>query len=282
MRNRMRPNLRRGVRSVPRYAVLLGWVAVVIVPLSVVILGAFKQAREIFETPFALPKTPTFESFREVIVTGNMLVYYRNTILVAGVSIAVLVVCAALIAYAVTRRTYRPANTIYYFFVFGMTIPVQSIMVPSYLLMSTLGLVDNPLSLILVYISSLMPFSVFIVSGFFRTIPGELEESAKIDGASDLATCTLIYVPLARSAIASIVIFNVLTIWNDFYNPLLYIRSERFKTVTLGLLRHVGQYSSNYPRMFAAVLIASVPVIIVFLLLQRRFEEGITAGALKG
>lgn len=91
-----------------------------------------------------------------------------------------------------------------------------------------------------------------------------------------------IYAPLARPAFASVVIFNLLLIGNDFYNPLLYIRSERFMTITLGLLRHVGQYSSNYPIMFASILFASVPVIIVFVLLQKNFESGITAGALKG
>ena len=264
------------------WAAIALWVAMVILPLSIVVLGSFKNAAEIFSNPFGLPSGISLDNFREALNRGNMIVYYRNTIMVAGISLATVVSFGGVAAFAVTRPTFRRRNLIYFLFVFGMTIPIQSIMIPSYMLMSTLGLVDTPLSLILVYGSSLMPFSVFILGGFFRTIPNEMEESAKIDGAGPLTVFARIYAPLARPAFASVVIFNLLLIWNDFYNPLLYIRSERYKTITLGLLRHVGQYSSNYPIMFASILFASVPVIIVFILLQRSFESGITAGALKG
>lgn len=270
------------LRRALRYLILALWAAVVLVPLSVVILGAFKSAREIFENPFGLPTEFSLDNFVAAMGRGSMAVYYRNTLWIAAVSLVLLTVMGGLIAFAVTRRGFRAGKGIYLYFVFGMTIPVQSIMVPSYLLMSTLRLVDNPLSLVLVYASTLLPFSVFIVAGFFRTVPNELEESAKIDGAGELTVFARIYAPLARPAFASIIIFNLLLIWNDFFNPLLYIRSETYKTITLGLLRHVGQYSSNYPTMFAAVLLASVPVIVVFVVLQRQFEAGITAGALKG
>lgn len=268
--------------KIMRWIILMIWLLIVLTPLSIVLTGAFKTTQEIFSSPFGLPNQIAFENYMKVLTEGNMVTYYRNTIVICLVSLSILTITGGMTAFAVTRRGFRSGKSIYFYFIFGMTIPVQSIMVPSYLLMTAFRLVDNPLSLILVYSSSLLPFSVFIVSGFFRTIPNELEESANIDGANELTVFSRIFAPLAKPAFASIIIFNLLLIWNDFYNPLLYIRSERYKTITLGLLRHVGQYSSNYPTMFAAVVLASFPVILIFIVLQRYFESGITAGALKG
>jgi raffinose/stachyose/melibiose transport system permease protein len=164
----------------------------------------------------------------------------------------------------------------------GLAVPAQVLMVPSYLLMSKLHLINNLASLMIVYVSTALSFSIFILSGFFKTIPYEVEEAAAIDGCNPFQIFSKVIMPLGKPALSTIMIFNLLTIWNDFYNPLLYIRDDRLKTVTLGLTNYMGRYVANYPTMFAAVLLASLPVIIVFIILQKQFVSGITAGSLKG
>lgn len=265
-----------------KYILLTLFTLMILIPLVIVFSGAFKTSGELFNNPFGMPQRPVMENFPAAFVKGNMLVYFGNTLLVTGISLTFILAFSCLAAYAVTRSNFKLGNTLYYYFMFGLTVPAQGIMIPSYLLISRLGLVNNIWSLVIIYVASTMAFSVFILSGFFRTIPAELEEAALIDGCNELQTFAKIILPLSRPAVTTVLIFNMLFIWNDFYNPLLYIRSENIKTLALGLMKYMGRYVSNYPIMFAALLMASLPMIIIFLILQKQFVTGITSGAVKG
>ena len=265
-----------------KYVLLFLFAIMILIPLLIVIFGAFKSSSELFNRPFGFPDVFVFENFRTAFIKGNMLVYYRNTFFVAAVSLVFILFFSCFASYSITRNGFKSGNALYYYFMFGLTVPVQVIMIPSYLMMAKLHLVNNIWSLVIVYISSTMPFSIFILSGFFRTLPLELEEASIIDGCNEIQTFTKVILPLCKPAVATVLMFNLLYIWNDLYNPMLYIRSENIKTIALGLTKYMGRYVSNFPIMFAAVVMASLPVIVVFLILQKQFVSGITAGAVKG
>lgn len=265
-----------------QYVLLIIFALMILAPLAIVFFGAFKTPGELANNPYSLPAAPVFGNFHEAFVMGNMLVYFKNTIFVSVVSLAVLLALSTMASYAITRPGFKLGDKLYTYFVFGIIIPAQSIMIPTYFMMSRLHLVNKTGSLILVYVSSCMAFSIFILSGFFRTIPAELDEAAFIDGCNEFQAFTKVVLPLCKPAVTTVLILNLLFIWNDFYNPLLYIRSEEIKTIVLGLSKYMGRYLTNYPIMFAAVVMASVPVIIVFVALQKQFVSGITAGSVKG
>jgi ABC-type sugar transport system, permease component len=265
-----------------KYILLSIFALMILIPLAIVFFGAFKTSSELFNRPFGFPKEFVLENFITAFIKGNMLVYYKNTLFVTVISLVFILSFSCLAAYSVTRSSFKAGNALFYYFMFGLTIPVQVIMIPSYLMMAKLHLVNNIWSLVIIYISSTMSFSIFILSGFFRTLPVELEEAAIIDGCNELQAFISIILPLCKPAVTTVMIFNMLFIWNDLYNPMLYIRSENIKTIALGLMKYMGRYVSNFPIMFAAVVLASLPVIVVFLVLQKQFVSGITAGAVKG
>jgi len=267
---------------VVQYILLIIFALVILSPLAIVFFGAFKTPGELANNPYSIPKEPVFNNFHEAFIRGNMLVYFKNTIFVSTVSLAILIALSTIASYAVTRPGFKLGNKLYMYFVFGIIIPAQSIMIPTYYMMSKLRLVNNIWSLVIVYVSSCMAMSVFILSGFFRTIPSELDDAAFIDGCSEFQAFIKVILPLCKPAVTTVLILNLLFIWNDFYNPLLFIRSEEIKTIVLGLSKYMGRYLTNYPIMFAAVVMASVPVIVIFIVLQKQFVSGITAGSVKG
>ncbi len=265
-----------------QYVLLILFALAILTPLAIVFFGAFKTSSELFNNPYSVPREPMFHNFYEALIQGNMLVYFKNTAIISFVSIGVALVLSTLTAYAISRPGFRWGNKIYIYFVFGIIVPAQAVMIPTYIMMARLGLVNTTSSVIIIYIASTLGFSIFILSGFFRTIPRELDEAAIIDGCTEFQAFSRVILPLCKPAISTVLILNLLTIWNDFYNPLLYIRSEELKTISLGLSKYMGRYLTNFPIMFAAVVLASLPVIAVFVALQKQFVSGITAGSVKG
>jgi raffinose/stachyose/melibiose transport system permease protein len=272
----------RALRATLRLLPLVLFALVVLTPLSIVFFGSLKTAKELFASPFLPPKAPVLDNFPTAFLQGNMLVYFRNTLFISVVSLGAILSFSSLGAYALTRKGFRFGNRLYAYFVFGIIIPASGLTIPTYVLMSRLGLVNNLWSVILVDAATCLPFAVFVLSGFFRTIPPEMDEAAMIDGCSDFQAFLKVILPQCQAAVSTVFILNLLYIWNDFYNPLLYIRSERLKPISLGLTNYLGRYVANYPIMFAAVVMASVPVIVVFIVLQKQFISGVTAGAVKG
>jgi raffinose/stachyose/melibiose transport system permease protein len=265
-----------------QYAALLIFALIILTPLAIVFFGAFKTSAELFNNPFSIPKAPVFENFHAAFVQGNMLVYFKNTIMISIISLIAVLFLSTITSYAITRNGFKFGDRLYVYFIFGIIVPAQAVMIPTYMMIAKLGLVNTIWSVILIYTASTMGFSIFILSGFFRTIPRELDEAAVIDGCNEFQAFWKVVLPLCLPAVSTVLILNLLFIWNDFYNPLLYIRSEEIKTISLGLSKYMGRYLTNYPIMFAAVVMASVPVIAVFVILQKQFVSGITAGSVKG
>ena len=264
------------------YAFLAVLAAVFLVPVVLMVLTAFKPTPEIFRSPFGLPESWSLDTFRTVWERAKFGLYLRNSLLITGGSALLLLATAAPAAYALARYTFKLKPLLFLFFLAGIMIPIRLGILPLYLLMRDLGLLDTPFSLILTYAASGMPMSVFLLSVFFRNLPRELEDAARIDGCNELQIFYRIMLPLVRPGLATVVIVNVVPWWNDFFFPLLFIQSDTWKTIPLGMQIFFGQHLVNWSLVFSGMVLASLPLLIIYLIMSRQFIAGLTAGAVKG
>jgi len=279
---RRRPPTARIVSRVLIYLVL-GLLALVFVyPIALMVIDAFKTTPEIFRQPFGLPSRLGLETFREVWRRAHFGLYLRNSVLVTGGSLLVLLACAAPSAYAIARYRFPARGLVFLFFLAGIMVPIRLGILPLYLLMKHLNLLDTPFSLIFTYAASGMPMSVFLLSIFFRTLPSDLEDAARIDGCGEYRIFWSVMLPLVRPAVATVTIVNVVPWWNDFFFPLLFLQSNTWKTVPLGMQIFFGQHLTNWSLVFAGMVMASLPLLAVYLLMSRQFISGLTSGAVKG
>jgi len=270
-------------RGMPALYVLLGAYAVVVsYPLFLMVVTAFKSTREIFFAPFALPDKWSVANFATVWQRANFPVYMKNSIIVTGASVALIGFISSLAAYALARYRLRWNNALYIYFLAGLMVPIRLGVLPLFLLMRDLSLLDTHASLILIYVASGMPMSVFILTGFFRTLPQELEFAARIDGCTEFQVFHKVMLPLVRPALATVMLINFVPLWNDFFFPLIFLRNDALKTIPLGMTVFFGQYETNWGVVFAGMLLASLPLLALYLLMSQQFIKGLTAGAVKG
>ena len=253
------------------------------VPVLFIFLDMFKDNAQIMMNPWALPRTIKFDTFIGAWKTGMFATYYLNSIYVTSISIILNIVLSAMAAYAFARMRFRLRQTLFSYIIAGMMVSIYTIIIPLYLGLKDVGLINMPReALILVYAGTAIPFSVYFLTMFFRTIPAELEEAARMDGCTRFGILTKIIIPLAKPALAALTIFLFAGFWNEFYLALIFISKMSLRTVPLGLMYFADQYSTDYGGQISAVIIASVPIVLIYFLLQRQFIQGITAGALKG
>jgi len=264
------------------YAFLAVMAVVFLYPVVLMVLTAFKPTPEIFRSPFGLPESWSLDTFRTVWQRAKFGLYLRNSLLITGGSALLLLVTAAPAAYALARYTFKLKPVLFLFFLAGIMIPIRLGILPLYLLMRDLGLLDTPFSLIFTYAASGLPMSVFLLSVFFRNLPRELEDAARIDGCNELQIFYRIMLPLVRPGLATVVIVNVVPWWNDFFFPLLFIQSDTWKTIPLGMQIFFGQHLVNWSLVFSGMVLASLPLLIIYLIMSRQFIAGLTAGAVKG
>lgn len=256
--------------------------AVFLYPVVLMVFSAFKSTPEMFRNPFGLPESWSLDTFVEVWRRASFGTYLRNSLMVTGASAALLLICAAPAAYALARYRFRLQTFLFLFFLAGIMIPIRLGILPLYILMRDLNLLDTPFSLIFTYAASGMPMAVFLLSIFFRNLPRELEDAGRIDGASETQIFWRIMLPLVRPGLATVVIVNVVPWWNDFFFPLLFIQSDTWKTIPLGMQIFFGQHMTNWSLVFSGMVLASLPLLIIYLVMSRQFIAGLTAGAVKG
>jgi raffinose/stachyose/melibiose transport system permease protein len=272
-------------RALSRVAIylFLGVVALVFLyPVVLMLLTAFKPTPEIFRNPFGLPESWSLTTFENVWRRANFGLFLRNSLLITGGSALLLLATAAPAAYALARYTFRLRGALFLFFLAGIMIPIRLGILPLYLLIRDLGLIDTPFALIFVYTASGMPMSVFLLSVFFRNLPRELEDAARIDGCTEGQIFRRIMLPLVRPGLATVVIVNVVPWWNDFFFPLLFLQTDTWKTIPLGMQIFFGQHLINWSLVFSGMVLASLPLLLIYLLMSRQFIAGLTAGAVKG
>ena len=263
-------------------ALLAATTLVMLYPVLIMVLSAFKTTGEIYASPFALPAAWSLQNVATIWRETRFLTYLGNSILVTVTSIAVMLATCTLAAYALARYTFRGNEAIYLFFLSGLMVPLKLAIIPLFIELKTLDLLDNRLGLILVYAAMGLPSTVFIMTGFLKTVPAELEEAARIDGASEARILARIMLPLSRPALVIAGIHNAVPIWNDFFFPLVLIQSDHAKTLPQGLTVFMGEFSTDWGVLFAGLTLSALPLTVVYVLLSRQFIAGLTSGAVKG
>lgn len=254
----------------------------VLVPVILMGVSGFKSTREIFRSPFGLPASWSLANFRNVWIEARFGDYFQNSVIVTAVSAAILVALGAMASYALGRFRFRWNDALYIYFLSGLLLPIRLAIIPLFILMRNLHLLDNLWSLILIYAASGLPSAIFILTGFFRALPVDLDSAARIDGAGEWTIFARVMLPLVRPALVIVTIYNVIPIWNDFFFPLVFIRSSHLKTLPLGMTTFFGQYYTDYAALFAGLTLAALPVIVLYMVLSQHFIRGLTAGAIKG
>lgn len=256
--------------------------AVYIAPLYIAVVNSVKPYNEIIKSPLSLPAHFTLQNFKEAFETSNMLELYRNSIVITVSSVVLLVLLTSMAAYIIARRRGPVYRGLYVFSLAGIMIPPVVTLIPSIQTLSALRLLYTMPGLLLFYAGTYFSTTIFLYVNFIKTIPQSLDESAFIDGANPFTTFFRIIFPLIKPCTASAVIFLGMWIWNDFLNPMYILGFRGGKTITTGIYNAIGAYTSMWNLVFANVMLASLPIIILYLSMQKLFMQGLTSGAVKG
>jgi raffinose/stachyose/melibiose transport system permease protein len=265
-----------------RKALLGVYAVLILVPLLVVVLGSVKTTQQLFDAPFGLPDAPTLENYGKVVGGENLGRAFLNSAVVTGVSVPLTLLLASLAAYGIARVPGRRMGLVYGFLVLGMAVPAQANMIPQYVLFDSLGLTDSLVGLMLVNVVVTLPIGVFILTGFMKTLPREVYEAASLDGSGPWRTYRRVVMPLSVPSVAAAAVFMFVIHWNELLYPLLFVHDPEKKTLPLALLNFQGEFLTNYPLLFSGVIVASAPIVLAYVFLQRYFVAGMTAGAVKG
>jgi N-acetylglucosamine transport system permease protein len=257
-----------------------------ILALIWMIYTSLKSDKDLFgHGPWALPSAWHFENYANAWRQAHIASYFFNSFYLSAVSTVAAVIITAMAAYVISRIEFRGSKLVLYYLIAALMVPGFLYVVPLYLLMvHQLQLSNSHVGLALLYITGSIPFNTFVLTGFFKTLPSELEEAAAIDGASANRIFWQIMLPLAQSGLVTVAIFTFIGNWNEFFWSLVLLRDKDLFTLSRGLynLYLDGQYTAQWTMLFAGILIATVPILIVFVVLQERITEGLTVGALKG
>lgn len=271
----------RRERHTVSYIILVLFALIYLVPVVWMIISSFKAETELFRFPPSLfPEHFSTSNYVEAWNKGDFSLYFRNTTIVT-VSATVLTIIINLMAgYAFAKYKFRGSNVIFMFFMTTMMLPLEVLMIPIFQMVRNFGMYNSFLGLIIPPAAT--PAGVFLVRQYFLTIPDELMESARIDGASETKIFLYLMLPLAKPVISVLAIFSFLWRWNDYMWPLVVIRDTEKYTVQLALANFSGQYSVSWGSLLAMSVLTMIPVLIVFLIFQKQFLKGMTAGAVKG
>lgn len=252
------------------WSLLLTYSVYVILPVAWMVLSSLKTTRELFSNPFGLPQNPQWNHFSEAWQKG-IADFIVNSVFVTATSVILIVLIAGMAAYALARLRFVGRTAIYALLIAGYAIPIHIILVPLYQTLNSLGWLNTYHGLIGPYVAMGIPFSVLVLYAFFLEFPKDVEDAAQLDGCSLWQMLWYVVLPLSRTGLASVAIFQTVFVWNEFLLALIIIRDDRLKTITLGLMTFQGQWATNWPLMLAALTVASLPLLLVYLLLQRQF-----------
>jgi N-acetylglucosamine transport system permease protein len=285
--------LQKEKNGAARLIELTGWFAaqtmlwifmgLVVFPMLWTVFASFKTSPEIFNDPWGIPDVFQFQNYINAWTKMNAGTYMMNSVIVSVGSLILITALGSMIAYVLARYEFPGNRMIYFFFISGMVIPAFLLYIPAWFLHRSLGLLDTYWSLIIQYTAFNLPFTVFMLQSFFKTLPKELEEAAVVDGASLFTVFWKIMLPLSKSGLLTVSVFNFLGVWNEFTWALITISNENIKTLPLGAVNIMQQakYATDWGAMFAGFVIILIPTFAVYILFQSKLTEGITVGALK-
>ncbi|MGV3719813.1 MAG: carbohydrate ABC transporter permease [Actinomycetota bacterium] len=278
------------------YLALVPYALLILFPLAWLSYTSLKSTPEIFGNAWSLPKSPQWENFANAwngqSGEPGLGPYFTNSVQITGVTVFLILALGAMATYALTRFRFRGADSLLNLFISGMAFPIFLAVVPLFLLLNQTripgiapkGFVNHYAGLVAVYVAYSLPFTVFVLSGFFRNLPRELEEASAIDGASRWQTFLRVMLPLAKPGLIVAGVFNVIGIWNEYPLALVLLSDRARYTLPLGLaqITQRQQYSADWGALFAALFLVMLPTMAVYLFFQKQISEGLTAGAVKG
>ena len=253
-----------------------------IVPLVWVFMVSFKTNAEIFTSPFALPESFYLDNFTFAWTAGKLGIATLNSFVVCAVTLIISMVIGSMAAFAIGRLRWKLAKPCMTYFLIGMMIPVHCVMIPLFTRFARMGLSNSLVGLMSPYITFSLPVTIFIMTGFFESMPNELIESACIDGASIYKTFFRIALPLSRTGLFVTGLMTFVANWNELLLAMVFISDDTRKTLPVSLSKFVGPYNTNYSQMFAAIIIAIIPTVVVYCIFSNQIVDGLTAGAVKG
>ena len=264
------------------YLILLLITAAMLVPFLWMLSASIKSDREVFlMDPFVfIPENPRWDNYVKILTKIPMLRFVGNTVFLTIVVTILQLLTSSFAAYSFAKLDFKHKNTLFLAYIATIAMPWQVYMVPQFIMMRNMGLNDKLLAMIC--LQAFSAFGVFLMKQFYEGIPSELCEAARIDGMSEYKIYAKIMLPLSKPALSTLTIFTFVNTWNDYLGPLIYLKTETKKTIQLGLKMFIGQYSSEYGLIMAGSVLSLIPVIIVFLCLQKYFVEGVASTGLKG
>jgi raffinose/stachyose/melibiose transport system permease protein len=270
-------------RTVAAHAVLILYTVIALFPVLVIVVNSFKSRSAIFRSPLSFPTAKTFDlvGYDTVLSQGDFVLYFQNSLIVTVASLAFVLLFGAMAAFALAEYRFRGNALMGLYLALGIMIPIRLGTVAILQLMVASGLVNTLTALILVYSAQGLPLAVFILSEFMKQVSADLKDAGRIDGLSEYRIFFRLVLPLVRPSMATVAVFTMIPIWNDLWFPLILAPAEHTKTVTLGAQIFIGQFVTNWNAVLAALSLAILPVLILYLIFSRQLIRGITSGAVK-
>jgi raffinose/stachyose/melibiose transport system permease protein len=257
--------------------ICLAWLS----PFYLLIVSSFKSSIEIARNPFSFPTSFGFDAYIRAWEQSHIGAYFKNSLIIAIPSVILSVLLSSLAAYAFARLRFIGKQPLFFLILAGVMLPLQATLIPLYRLLSQLELISTYWGLIVLYVAFTIPFGIFLLTGFLRSIPREIEEAAMIDGCSWLRMYWRIVLPLAAPGLATMAILEFIWFWNEYLLALTFIQKAPIRTVTMGVMLMSGTFQLDYGQLTAGTLISLLPVALFYILFQRYFIRGLTSGALK-
>jgi raffinose/stachyose/melibiose transport system permease protein len=270
------------ITAIARQVILVSTCLVVLIPVAFLYLNSFKSVSEFFDNPYGLPREWRLDTYAKAWREARVALTLRNSVVATGGGVLLNLLLAVPASYALARLRFRFRDVVYFLFVGGMAVSVQLILLPLLLVMRDMRLIGSILSLIVAYGVLSLPMGILFLTGFFATIPIEIEEAAVIDGASVQQVLRFVVLPLARPGIASVAILSGVWMWNDFIVALYLGTRPTMHTMPVGIMNFFGMYVTEWTLAFASVAIAATPFLVAYVLLTRQFIKALTAGAIRG
>ncbi len=271
------------LRRLPAYILVWAWVSFTIVAIFWIVMSAFKSKREVLRSGLNLPSEMHWENFATAWNIGRLGEYFSNSVVVVGISVFLILLVSTPAAYVLSRAKFKGREALTNLFVIGMGIPIPMLFIPIFGILAWLRLSDSLTGLSFVFIAISIPFTVYLLTGFFASLPSELESAALLDGCSDFQIFRYVMLPMAVPGIATAAILNFIWLWNEYQLSLVILNSPDNRTLPLGLysLQNAMQYTSDWPGLFAGVTIIIIPTILVYAVLSEKMISGMTMGAVK-
>lgn len=261
--------------------VMVAVCAFFIIPIYYLVVSTFKDQKEIMTAPLALPKAFTLDNYRKALATMDFWRNFGNSLLITVCSVVLIIVLGSMCAYAVARRKNRLTKFVSWYFIIGFMVPLQTTMLPLFIIMKNLHFINTYHGMIFLHCNQ-CAFAYFMYHSFMSSVPKELEEAAMIDGAGVFKAFWVVVFPLLKPVTATLVIFNTMWIWNDFLLTYLFLSSTKKATLIMQVYNGVGQFSNDWSIMMPALVLALLPMVIFYLIMQKHIIGGIAAGAVKG